>query len=61
MSVNDYIKYITEQVMTYLNKSPEEKRQEKIQQKKKKKGKVKLTNQWLGVLPMAFKLFIKKD
>lgn len=61
MSVNDYIKYITEQVMTHLNKSPEEKRQEKIQQKKKKKEKRKLTNHWFGVLPMAFKLFIKKD
>lgn len=59
MSGNDYVKYITEQLITYLNKTPEEKRQTKIQNKKK--AKVNFTNQWLGIFPMAIRLLVKKE
>jgi len=59
MSGNDYVKYITEQLITYLNKTPEERQQAKVQNKKKKKN--NFTNQWLGIFPMAFRLLVKKE
>lgn len=38
-----------------------ERRQAKNQQKQRKREKQNFSSQWLGILPLAFKLFIKKD
>lgn len=58
MSGNDYLKYITEEVVAYLDMTREEKKESKEQRKSEKQ---KLSNQWFGILPMSLKLFMKKD
>lgn len=58
MSGNDYLKYITEEVVAYLDMTREEKKESKEQRKSENQ---KLSNQWFGILPMSLKLFMKKD
>ncbi|MFC4558796.1 YqzE family protein [Virgibacillus kekensis] len=57
MSGNDYIKYLTEQITTYIDTPAEEKKLKKSAHKHSMPG---YTNRWLGVLPLALKMFIKK-
>ncbi|MDY0408427.1 YqzE family protein [Virgibacillus soli] len=53
MSGNDYVKFITEEFVSYFNK-PREKR------KKVKSVSMAYTNRWFGVLPLAIKTYVKK-
>ncbi|RKQ37778.1 YqzE family protein [Oceanobacillus halophilus] len=55
MSGNDYIKFVTEQVVSYLDQPAEE--------RKKRKNNPKttgLSNRWFGVLPFVLKSIRKK-
>ena len=61
ISGNEYIKYITEQIVAYLDKTPEEKKEMKIMQQKHKGDNRRLSSQWFGMLPISLKLFMKKD
>lgn len=53
MSHNEYIKFITEQLVTHMNKTKQER-------KKKKEKKELLSNRWLGLFPFTIKLLFKK-
>ncbi|WP_156290810.1 YqzE family protein [Oceanobacillus salinisoli] len=57
MSGNDYLKYVTEQVVSYLDLPTEERRKRKLEQKKAPGG---LSNRWFGVLPFVIKSLRKK-
>lgn len=57
MSGNDYLKYVTEQVVSYLDLSAEEKKKRKMEQKQTMPS---LSNRWLGVLPFMIKTIRKK-
>lgn len=57
MSGNDYIKYITGQVTTYLDMSTDEKKERR---KKHKESQYLLSNRWLGMVPFAMKMLWKK-
>ncbi|MFD1360687.1 YqzE family protein [Lentibacillus salinarum] len=57
ISFNDYVKYLTQQITSYLDTPAGEKREQRV------KNKVKppvYSNRWFGVLPFAFKVARKK-
>ncbi|SFA71308.1 YqzE-like protein [Lentibacillus halodurans] len=57
MSLNDYIKYLTQQITSYIDTPIEEKREKRL---KNKEVPPVYSNRWLGVLPFAFKVAKKK-
>lgn len=57
MSGNDYIKFMTEQVVTYIDLPSDERKKRKEQHREKKQT---YTNRWLGVLPFAVKILLRK-
>ncbi|WP_099158860.1 YqzE family protein [Virgibacillus ndiopensis] len=57
MSGNDYVKYMTEQVVTYIDTPRDERKSRKKQQNSNVSS---FSNKWLGVLPFALKMFMKK-
>ncbi|CDQ39676.1 MULTISPECIES: YqzE family protein [Virgibacillus] len=58
MSTNDYIKFMTEQVVTYIDLPAEEKKKRKTKRQRKS---VLFGNRWLGLLPFAFRMMINKN
>ncbi|WP_010530975.1 YqzE family protein [Lentibacillus jeotgali] len=53
MPLNDYVKYLTQQITSYIDTPAEKKREQKINNK----GELPVySNRWLGVLPFAFKV-----
>ncbi|MBD8071330.1 YqzE family protein [Bacillus sp. PS06] len=57
MSTNDYVKFMTQQIVSYMDQ-PKELRRETKQRKKTERA--PFTSQWFGVLPVAFSLMFKK-
>ncbi|MDQ0161366.1 YqzE family protein [Aeribacillus alveayuensis] len=57
MSTNDYLKFITEQVIKFMD-TPKEER--KIQRKKRKSENPSFLNVWFGIIPFSIALSIKK-
>ncbi|WP_404453404.1 YqzE family protein [Oceanobacillus kapialis] len=57
MSGNDYLKFMTEQVVSYIDLPAEERKKRK---KKEKSSKPAYSSRWLGVLPFALKVFFRK-
>ncbi|MFY4776296.1 YqzE family protein [Metabacillus sp. RGM 3146] len=56
MSTNDYVKYLTQQVVKYMDTPKEERKQQK---RKRKDEKSPLMSKWFGVLPFGFILLFK--
>ncbi|WP_084157529.1 YqzE family protein [Oceanobacillus manasiensis] len=57
MSGNDYLKFVTEQVVAYIDLPPEERKKRKKQEKTPNQL---YSSRWLGVLPFALKTFMRK-
>lgn len=57
MSGNDYVKFMTQEIVRYMD-TPQEER--KKQKETKKASKSDLSSRWFGVLPFAFRLLLKK-
>lgn len=57
MSTNDYIKFVTEQVVKYMDTPIEERKQQK---KQRKNEKTPLLMRWFGVIPYALSMSMKK-
>lgn len=57
MSGNDYLKFMTEQVVAYLDLPQEERKKRKKQEKVPRPV---YSSRWLGVLPFAVKTFLRK-
>jgi hypothetical protein len=57
MSLNDLIKYLTQQFVSYLDKPKDQRVQTKHD---RKVSKPPLLSRWFGVLPLGFMLFMKK-
>ncbi|RCW65387.1 YqzE family protein [Saliterribacillus persicus] len=53
MSGEEYLKYVTQKVVTHLN-TPKSKRTRK---KNKSNG---MSNKWFGILPFAIRIFLSK-
>jgi len=54
---NDYIKFVTEQVVSYLDLPAEERQKRKLDRKNTNSN---FSNHWFGVLPFAIKSLRKK-
>jgi hypothetical protein len=57
ISGNDYLKFMTEQVVSYIDLPAEERKKRKNEQKNSHQS---YTNRWLGILPFAFRILIKR-
>lgn len=56
MSGNDYVKFMTQEIVKYMDLPEEEK---KNRRQKRDKGD-HISNRWFGLLPFAFKMLVKK-
>ncbi|WP_186575802.1 YqzE family protein [Aquibacillus kalidii] len=57
MSGNDYVKFMTQEIVKYMDMKPEERKKRK-QEKSQKDFSV--SNRWFGIIPFAFRLLVKK-
>lgn len=55
MNQNDYVKFLTEEMVKYMHMSKEEK-----QKRKEAKPSKKSSFYWFGILPFALKMFKRK-
>ncbi|HZH58328.1 MAG TPA: YqzE family protein [Metabacillus sp.] len=60
MSTNDYVKYVTQQLVKYMDTPKETRKQQKEERKNQDSSTAYYSNRWFGVLPFAFKLFMNK-
>ncbi|WP_040985292.1 YqzE family protein [Oceanobacillus jeddahense] len=58
MKSNDYIRFLTEEMVKYMNLSSEEKEERK--QKKKNSSSQLYSNKWLGVIPFSIQSWYRK-
>ncbi|WP_208588398.1 YqzE family protein [Gracilibacillus suaedae] len=57
MSNNDYVKYMTQRIVKYMDTPKDERKKLKEERKQQE---VVYSNKWFGVLPFAFRLLIQK-
>ncbi|MGO4887133.1 YqzE family protein [Anaerobacillus sp. MEB173] len=57
MSTNDYVKYVTQQIVSYVDKPKEERRAIKAE---KKSVRLPFIYRWFGMVPLAFSITMKK-
>lgn len=57
LSNNDYVKYMTQRIVKYMD-TPKDQR--KKQKEERKQQDIAYSNKWFGVLPFAFRLLIQK-
>lgn len=53
MSTKDYLQFVTEQAVTYLDMPAEKRKQRKETKKRQQRF---ITNKWFGVIPLALKM-----
>lgn len=58
MKTNDYVKFMTQQFVSYIDSPAEEKKQRK---QEKKEEKELFTSKWFGILPLALKMLVDKE
>ncbi|MGM8365118.1 YqzE family protein [Virgibacillus sp. W0181] len=62
MSINDLVRYVTEQFVSYVDMPADEKKQRKLKRAEtQQKQQNKLSNHWFGVFPLALKTLWKKN
>lgn len=59
-STNDYVKYVTQQLVKYMDTPKETRKQQKEERKIQDLTTSYYSNRWFGVLPFALKLLINK-
>jgi len=55
MSHNEYVKFMTEQLVTFMNQTKQERKANR-----KDKRALSLSNKWFGLFPFTLKLLFKK-
>ncbi|MBO1005845.1 YqzE family protein [Pseudogracilibacillus auburnensis] len=55
MSHNEYVKFITEQLVTHMNKTKQERKEGKVN-----KNQSIYSNRWFGLFPFTIRLLFKK-
>lgn len=58
MSGNDYVKFMTQEIVKYMDLPLEERKKRKEERRREK---TPVANRWFGVLPFAIKLLFKKS
>ncbi|KOO43941.1 YqzE family protein [Priestia koreensis] len=60
-STNDYVKFVTQQLVRYMDQPKEERVQKRIEKKEaQQQMQDPLANRWFGVLPSYFSLWLGK-
>ncbi|KAB8128450.1 YqzE family protein [Gracilibacillus oryzae] len=57
MANDDYVKYVTQRIVKYMDTPKNERRKDHKEIKKEEQF---YSNRWFGVLPFAFRLFLQK-
>lgn len=57
MKGNEYVKFMTEEIVSYLHMPADEKRKKKIERKEKIDSPV---SHWFGVIPFSLRLLIQQ-
>lgn len=57
MSTNDYVKFVTQQVVTYMNNPKEDRVQKRLQRRLEKEPFLK---RWFGVIPLSISLLYRR-
>ncbi|MFA1821552.1 YqzE family protein [Virgibacillus oceani] len=57
MSGNAYLKFMTEQVVSYIDLPSDERKRRKSEQKNNHQFYI---NRWIGILPFVFRMFIRR-
>ncbi|RAK22366.1 YqzE-like protein [Anoxybacillus vitaminiphilus] len=57
MSTNDYVKFVTQQFVTYMEQPKEERRKKREQRKQEK---LPFLNRWFGIVPFGLLLLFKR-
>jgi hypothetical protein len=60
LSTNDYVKYVTQQIVKYMDTPKETRKQQREERKHIETSTTFYSNRWLGVLPFAIKLMMNK-
>ncbi|WP_226035035.1 YqzE family protein [Aquibacillus saliphilus] len=58
MSGNDYVKFMTQEIVKYMDTPQDERKKRKNKQRMSKENNI--SGRWFGLLPFAFKLLVKK-
>ncbi|WP_226680033.1 YqzE family protein [Sutcliffiella horikoshii] len=58
MKTNDYVKYVTQQLVTYMDQPKEVKREQRQQRKQERSP---IAYQLFGVIPFAIMMIFKKN
>ncbi|KMM37854.1 YqzE family protein [Guptibacillus hwajinpoensis] len=58
MSSNDLVKYMTQQVVSYIDQPKEERQNQRAERKASKQP---FLFRWFGIIPMAISMFVKKN
>jgi hypothetical protein len=62
ISGNDYLKFVTEQVVTYMDTPPDKRKEKKESRERQKKDANGIyATRWFGVLPFVFKILFRKE
>ncbi|MDX8046004.1 YqzE family protein [Gracilibacillus sp. S3-1-1] len=59
MANNDYVKYMTQRIVKYMD-TPKAERQKQREARKNEEAPIVYSNKWFGVLPFAFRLLVQK-
>ncbi|MDQ0244418.1 YqzE family protein [Priestia abyssalis] len=57
MSTNDYVKFVTQQFVRYIDKPKEERKQQRRQRKEERDS---FVQRWFGVIPFAVMMWYRK-
>ncbi|WP_299087969.1 YqzE family protein [uncultured Metabacillus sp.] len=60
MSANDYVKYVTQQIVKYMDTPKEARKQLREERKNVETSSTFYSNRWFGVLPFSLKLMLNK-
>ncbi|KEK26167.1 YqzE family protein [Bacillus gaemokensis] len=57
MSTNDYVRFVTQQFVSYMDAPKEDRKQQKQQRRAEK---APFLNRWFGMMPLSAALFYQK-
>ncbi|MBA2873455.1 YqzE family protein [Thermaerobacillus caldiproteolyticus] len=57
MSTNDYVKFVTQQFVTYMDQPKEERKKKRVQRKQEKPA---LLYRWFGMIPFSLRLLFRR-
>ncbi|WP_199425704.1 YqzE family protein [Thermaerobacillus caldiproteolyticus] len=57
MSTNDYVKFVTQQFVTYMDQPKEERKKKRVQRKQEKP---ELLYRWFGMIPFSLRLLFRR-